>query len=328
MAERKKGRTGADVSLDYEVLSRIRSAMPDLSPAKQSLARYVMEHVEEAAFISARELGRRAGYSEPVAVRLATNLNFHGYGEFQKALQDVLRQRLWRSMQVNVERNRGADPGSLLAEVYQNELENLARTFRFNDLSSYQRAAGLVMEADWVAVMGSRASQPTASLLHYYLTQIRKAPVMLWQAPDIPQALYGLGPNGLAIVVSQANYDRIVSFVAEDVRRVGGKVIGLVDSWSAPIVALSDLVLVASTTGTALELSPIGFSFIVSALLRAINQKYPDEVEETVAGVIATSRRYLDFEKLHALDVRGTRRGGRRVAAAECGRGGGRGTQE
>ncbi len=162
MAEGKRGGLKEVVSPDYELLSRIRSAMADLSPAKQKLAQYVIEHVEEAAFISARELGRRAGYSEPVAVRLATDLKFDGYGQFQKALQEVLRHRLWRLMQGNVERNREADSGSLLAEVYQNELENLSRTLRSNDVRSFHRAADLVMQADWVAVMGSRASLPTA----------------------------------------------------------------------------------------------------------------------------------------------------------------------
>jgi len=63
--------------LDIGNLLQVKSG--DLTPAQQQALRYVASHLEEAVFLTASGLARRAGVSEATVVRLAQALGVDGY---------------------------------------------------------------------------------------------------------------------------------------------------------------------------------------------------------------------------------------------------------
>lgn len=60
-----------------------------LSPAHRRIARFLLEHPDQAVYLTAAELGQRAQVSQPSVTRFATTLGFAGYPE----LRDELRSR-------------------------------------------------------------------------------------------------------------------------------------------------------------------------------------------------------------------------------------------
>lgn len=80
--------------MDKDVLSLISHKLPTLSKGKKSIASYILEHPNEAAFITAAKLGTIVKVSESSVVRFAGDLGFQGYPALQKALQDVLMVQL------------------------------------------------------------------------------------------------------------------------------------------------------------------------------------------------------------------------------------------
>ena len=65
-----------------------------MSKGQKRLADYVTENYDKAVFLTAARLGEVVGVSESTVVRFATQLGYKGYPGFQKALEELVRNKL------------------------------------------------------------------------------------------------------------------------------------------------------------------------------------------------------------------------------------------
>ena len=70
--------------MNIDFLNQIETRMPEFSKAQKLIARYILEHYEKAAFMTASRLGSTVGVSESTVVRFAFELGFDGYPQLQK----------------------------------------------------------------------------------------------------------------------------------------------------------------------------------------------------------------------------------------------------
>src|SRR6185503_10787721 len=63
----------------------IQERFDEFSRSQKDVARYIVDHLEEAAFQTAEELARRADTSSSTVVRFSQALGFDGYPELQQA---------------------------------------------------------------------------------------------------------------------------------------------------------------------------------------------------------------------------------------------------
>src|SRR5438477_12498222 len=71
----------------------IRERFEEFSRSQKDVARYIVDHLEEAAFQTAEELARRADTSSSTVVRFSQALGFEGYPELQQAAIEEYRSR-------------------------------------------------------------------------------------------------------------------------------------------------------------------------------------------------------------------------------------------
>src|ERR1700719_2722062 len=76
----------ATVSPAHQVLSTyIQERFEEFSRSQKDVARYIVDHLDEAAFLTAEELARRASTSSSTVVRFSQALGCEGYPELQQA---------------------------------------------------------------------------------------------------------------------------------------------------------------------------------------------------------------------------------------------------
>ena len=63
----------------------IQERFDEFSRSQKDVARYIVDHLDEAAFLTAEELARRASTSSSTVVRFSQALGFDGYPELQQA---------------------------------------------------------------------------------------------------------------------------------------------------------------------------------------------------------------------------------------------------
>ena len=71
----------------------ITERFDDFSRSQKDVARYIVDHLDEAAFQTAEELARRADTSSSTVVRFSQALGFDGYPELQQAAIEEYRHR-------------------------------------------------------------------------------------------------------------------------------------------------------------------------------------------------------------------------------------------
>jgi DNA-binding MurR/RpiR family transcriptional regulator len=71
----------------------ITERFEEFSRSQKDVARYIVDHLDEAAFQTAEELARRANTSSSTVVRFSQALGFEGYPELQQAAIEEYRNR-------------------------------------------------------------------------------------------------------------------------------------------------------------------------------------------------------------------------------------------
>lgn len=74
--------------MNDQLSEKIQENRRGFSKSQRAIARYLQEHPEEVAFMTASRLGSTVGVSESTVVRFATEIGYSGYPAMQQAVQD------------------------------------------------------------------------------------------------------------------------------------------------------------------------------------------------------------------------------------------------
>ena len=92
--------------MEQDVLSRLKGRSHKFSKGQRAIAAYINESYDKAAFMTAAALGKAVGVSESTVVRFAMELGYEGYPELQKAMQEMVVNRLTSVQRIEVANDR------------------------------------------------------------------------------------------------------------------------------------------------------------------------------------------------------------------------------
>jgi hypothetical protein len=93
-AQPRSRRNGRGSRQNGKTLSAfITERFDEFSRSQKDVARYIVDHLDEAAFQTAEELARRANTSSSTVVRFSQALGFEGFPELQSAAREEYRRR-------------------------------------------------------------------------------------------------------------------------------------------------------------------------------------------------------------------------------------------
>ena len=99
-----------------DLSNRINEAYSTLSKGQKLLASYITDNYDKAVFLTAAKLGDVVGVSESTVVRFATHLGYKGYPDFQKALEELVRNKLNSVQRMEVAYGRISQSCNLIAK--------------------------------------------------------------------------------------------------------------------------------------------------------------------------------------------------------------------
>ena len=92
-----------------DILSVLQNRSAEFSKGQRRIAGYIMESYDKAAFMTASRLGKTVGVSESTVVRFAVELGYDGYPSMQKAMQEMVVNRLTSVQRIEVANDRIGD---------------------------------------------------------------------------------------------------------------------------------------------------------------------------------------------------------------------------
>ena len=122
------------------ILHTIERNMPTFSKGQKLIANYILSSYDKAAFMTASKLGKTVHVSESTVVRFASELKYDGYPAMQKALQEMIRNRLTSIQRIEVS-NDIIGNQDVVTSVMQSDMEKIRMTMEEIDRESFQAAS-------------------------------------------------------------------------------------------------------------------------------------------------------------------------------------------
>lgn len=124
--------------MSKDILSLISSKMNTFSKGQKLIANYILSSYDKAAFMTASKLGKTVHVSESTVVRFASELKYDGYPAMQKALQEMIRNRLTSIQRIEVS-NDIIGNQDVVTSVMQSDMEKIRMTMEEIDRESFRR---------------------------------------------------------------------------------------------------------------------------------------------------------------------------------------------
>ena len=284
--------------MSYDILSLLQTRAPTFSKGQRLIAAYITENYDKAAFLTANRLGKVVGVSESTVVRFAMELGFDGYPGMQKAMQEMVVNRLTATQRIEVANDRIGNQ-DVVSMVLQSDAEKLRQTGETVDREEFRAAVNAILNAKRVYILGVRSAATLAGFLGQYLDYMfRDVHVVTASgASEMFEKIVGVGPEDVVIAFSFPRYSTTTAKGAQYCRSTGATVIGMTDSRMSPLGQNCDHVLLVKSDMVSLVDSLVAPLSVTNALIVAIAAKREMELSKTFDDLEHIWEEYNVYEK-------------------------------
>ena len=143
--------------MENDLNARLAAMSMHFSKSQRALAAYLVDHCDKAAFLTANKLGEAVGVSESTVVRFAVRLGYEGYPELQRAVQELIRNRLTAVQRLDVTASL-LDEQNVLKSVMREDIDRISTTLASVDAAVFDDAVRRTLGARRIYIIGLRSS--------------------------------------------------------------------------------------------------------------------------------------------------------------------------
>lgn len=275
-----------DLEHQADILSVIRAGIPGLSKGHKRIAEYILANYEKCAFLTAAKLGEAVGVSESTVVRFPAALGFSGYPEFQRALEDILQEKIHSFERIDV-LNSQMPTNMVVNNVMSMDAGKIEYTLKTLDTEAFDMAVEDIMAAESVYIIGARSCEPLAEFLGYYLRMIKKnvQVVKTGNANELFEQMMYIGRGDVAIGISFPRYSMRTLKAMEFANNRQARVISITDSIHSPMNMYSSCNLFARSDMASIVDSLVAPMSLINAMIVSLCLKNSEQVVENIEKI-------------------------------------------
>ena len=284
--------------MNSDIFSIMQQRASAFSKGQRILAKYITESYDKAAFMTASRLGKTVGVSESTVVRFAVELGYDGYPSMQKAMQEMVLNRLTSVQRIEAASDRIGNQ-DIVSMVLQSDADKLRKTAEVLDRDEFAKAVDAILKAKRIYVLGARSAAPLANFFGYYLNLIfnNVHVVTASGASEMFEKLISVNSEDVVVAFSFPRYSAATIKGAQYCRTTGATVIGVTDSRLSPLGQHCDHVLLAKSDMVSLVDSLVAPLSVVNAMLVALTAKREHTVTKTFDALERVWDEYNVYEK-------------------------------
>jgi DNA-binding MurR/RpiR family transcriptional regulator len=254
----------------------VKEKFSRLSAGQKKVAAYLVENLDEAAFKTAFQMGRKAEVSETTVIRLSYALGFQGFSEMQSRIQAQLLQQnktnsLYRENIIgsNVEKD-------IFTKVIENQVHILKHLLDYTNVHDIWKTVDALIQADQILIVGHRISHAAAYWFSHMLSSLRENVSLCLPSGDFFEKLCNLTNKSVVVVFSFPRYANETLKIAECTKQLRISLISITDRLLSPVGRISDIALTTeenAETGTNSTASVISLLDLIIAGIHEKDQK-------------------------------------------------------
>ena len=251
--------------------------------------------------MTASRLGKMVSVSESTVVRFAVDLGFDGYPSMQKALQEMVRNKLTSVQRIEVANDRFGNH-DVVSMVLQSDLESIRMTNEALDRAALDRAVDAIIQAKNIYIVGVRSSAAIALFMSFYFRNIFENVKLINSSAtsEMIEQMLHVSKGDVVIGISLPRYSTRTVKMMEFARDSGAKVIVITDSNDAPAAKNADHTLVAKSDMVSVVDSLVAPMSLVNALIVAICRKKEPEMSRIFENLEQIWQEYEVYERVEA----------------------------
>lgn len=283
----------SEVNVMHNLLDRINEAMSGLSKRQKMIAEYITVHYDKAAYMTASRLGETVGVSESTVVRFATEIGYEGYPELQKAMQEMIRDKLTSVQRIDVASDR-INYEDVISSVLNQDIKLIKKTMEENNNDSFVRAVDSIVKARNIYIFAVKSSFALARFMGYYFELIfgNVKLIETTSKTQMYEQLFRIDKQDVMIGISFPRYSSSTLEAMQFASQQNAYVIAITDSNTSPAVKISDCVLIAKSDMASVVDSIVAPLSLINALIVATVEQKRDEVTQTFKKLESIWDRY------------------------------------
>ena len=284
--------------MNEDILSILEYKMPTFSKGQRRIAALITESYDKAAFMTASRLGKQAGVSESTVVRFAMELGYEGYPQMQKAMQEMVLNRLTSVQRMGITSDRLGSQ-DVVSTVLHADAEKLRQTCDTVDRIVFQDAVDTILSADRIYIIGVRSASALASFFGYYLRYMfdRVHIITNSSAGEALEQLINVRAGDAVIAFSFPRYSSSTVQAVTYCHSMGAKVIGITNSMVSPLAEHCDSILVAKSDMVSIVDSLTAPLSLVNALIVALAAGKEEALRSTFEKLECIWQEHHIYEK-------------------------------
>ena len=269
--------------MQNNLISVIQEKMPGFSKSQRLIGKFITEHYEKAAFMTASKLGLAVNVSESTVVRFAIELGFEGYPEMQKALQNFSKNRLTALQRLDITNDR-VDADNLLKSVLLQDIDRIRSTVEMTDEESFGLAVDKILSARNIYIFGAMSSNVLARFMDNYFQLIFDNVhfVQPINTSGIYQQLIRMNEQDVFVVISFPRYSQSTVNATSYAASCGANIIAITDGMNSPLAAYANQLLLAKSDMARFADSLVAPLSLINAIIVAVGLRKREELEHTL----------------------------------------------
>jgi len=279
----------------HSLSKSIQELYPDMSSGQKKIAEYILQNYDKAVFLTAKELGQTVGVSESTVIRFANLLKYNGYPQLQKAMQDMVKNRI-----TTVERMQLSlldKQSDILHRVFNTDINNIRLTMEKINQADFGIAVQEITKARNIYIISLRSATSLGFFLYFYLQLLLKNCKMVANTDMFLEELRSAGPQDLVIGISFPRYTRQTVEGLKFCRDRGAKLLAITDSLTSPLAHYSHHVLTAHSEQISFIDTFVAPLSLMNALILAVGIK---EGAKTTQALSQLEETWHNFNIYHS----------------------------
>lgn len=286
-----------------DLMRMIQTKFSRLSKGQKLIAEYILKHYDKAAFMTAAKLGASVGVSESTVVRFANQLGYEGYPELQKALQELIKNKLTTAQRIELS-NDFIIPNNALKGVLKSDIENIRSTMEKINYEAFESTVNSILNSKKIYIVGLRSSAALADFLGFYLNLILdNVKVVSYGMSDIFEQMLTLGEGDCVIGIGFPRYAMRTVETLNYAKSRGADVIAITDSVLSPLATKADYVLIAESNMASFVDSLVAPLSVINALIIAVGLKEKDKISKTFTELEQVWQEYQIYSYKNNKDI-------------------------
>lgn len=252
------------------ILEKINLKLPELSKTHHKIALYILENHDKVVFYTSSKLARTCNVSESSIVRFANALDYNGYTELQRELQNYLKEKITISQRLTSISDSNYNETEILFDVLTKSCNDINWLIKNINEDSFVKIVHLISKARNVFLVGSRNSYAALYFFKTSLSWIRDDVYIIHGIEADFDHLSIVNNEDVVISVSLPRYLKSTIKIHKYAYEQGANTVCITDTITSPLVKYSSVPLLINNEILSFSDNLIPVMCVITGILNAV----------------------------------------------------------